>query len=198
MSIKKRHNDDGSTTLSGRDGKEYRVPEGIYIISETDAEFKADTQRKVEDALHGALKVGDGVMSSIYIEGVDAFKVYWNRTGQLNVWVLNSEGNPIGWAMFNRRAGRLEESRAVIHPKYRGMGIYPALLRLLKRKVSPIVLSDRLLTVANALQWMRHGTYDLAHRRIRLNPVRRIRGNRPTKQALQRAVVALYTRDATR
>lgn len=201
MTIRKILNADGTATIFGRDGEPYYVPSYIQLIKEPEIGFKKSVRDQVEDAVEGALGDMTATMSAIRSEKFGFLKVMYSTGGsRLDAMLVDLEGKSVGWAEYARKEGRLEERLAAIHSSYQGKGVYIALLRLLKTEVSPIILSDQTLSVKNALQWLRHGAPSPEHKRIRLNPARpsRRRGPRPTRRDIERAVLSIYIREATR
>ena len=198
--MKKINNRDGSKTLIGRDGTKYLVPAGIIIVRNIESGFKSRVQGIVEDEMDKGYSDISLTMSAIGSERAGNYKVLYNKKGsQLHLMITTLKNVPMGWAIYNRREGRVEESMAAIDQKYRGLGIYPLLIRMIKTEINQVVLSDQSLTVANAIQWLKTGTYSQEHKRIRANPAPRLLiQRRPTRQAIQRAVQALLIREATR
>jgi hypothetical protein len=139
---------------------------------------------------------GPLTISALHVSKSGGFKVAYTTSKSISVVISTIQSRDIGWAVFDIRGEVLVEAMAVIAPDYRGLGVYTALLRLLKVEVGPVVLSDKKLSVANAIQWMRHGAYDPDSGRMRLNPRRERRT--PTRRHVEQAIFAIYTRDATK
>jgi GNAT superfamily N-acetyltransferase len=185
---------DGSKVLVTADGTRYPVPPGIRIIPETEASFKLQVQAAVMQQVNAwCTEKGGCDLHVVSVPKVGSYKMWFTKKGHPHVMLEGPDG-PMAWAFFARKRNSLIELAAAVHPKFQGKGVYGALLRHLKQYVAPVILSDQTLTTANALQWMRHGTYAPKHRRFKLNP----KGRRPTAAAFQAAIRALYTRDLTR
>lgn len=78
-----------------------------------------------------------------------------------------------GILAFRSRPKLLVESRAALRPEHRGRGIYPFVLKELRRQFKRPLQSDRELTDSNRRAWIRAGAVEDGIR-YRINPPQRL------------------------
>jgi len=95
-------------------------------------------------------------------------KLYWAIVQQGTNRVMGG-----GWFVFRTRPERcLEEARAALKLEYRGKGIYPEVLKALRKLFGRPLVSDRQLSAANRKAWLKLGAkvMDDHTKRLRINP----------------------------
>lgn len=76
-----------------------------------------------------------------------------------------------GWFVFQTRPRRvLRELRAALWKAHRGRGIYPRILKALRRQFRRPLESDIRLSSANIKAWEKVARFDLQSERFRMNP----------------------------
>jgi hypothetical protein len=79
-----------------------------------------------------------------------------------------------GWFRYQTRPRRvLSEERAALFSAHQGRGLYPLILKDLRRVFKRPLESDRKLTDHNRRVWAKLGAYDTASGRYQINPRRR-------------------------
>ena len=179
---------DGSWTIEV-EGTTYHIPADIEILRDKGDWFLDIVRDRVEAACGKEARYLDFPL--IDTQGDSYLATSWKVKDTLFYIVLQN-GKHIGWVEYRSEENRLYERYVALLPKYQRRGVYTALTKLLKKYVAPVILSDRALTISNALRWMKHGVFDQEHRRFRVNP-----GRRPTKHHLKEAVRFLLNRSHT-
>jgi hypothetical protein len=151
-------------------------PGDDFVVSTITEAFERVTQR---DGGHG------GVMHAIRVPGMAAPTMYSQRVKGKLSWIVRDRGaegvqglifgsapleDVVAGGTFGLgQEAATEFSAAAIHA-YRGRGLYPAVLHELRRHIGTPLLSDRVLSAANAIVWNRLGAYDPDIGRFRVNP----------------------------
>lgn len=168
------------------EGKEYLVPAGISVTKEKYDYFVDDVREYVTK---NAFPFGS--LHLFMVRDVAYKAIITEKDDSVFVIMMTAGSDHIGWAAFSRDKNTLVEHFAAVSPSFRRKGIYSGLIAYLKKRISPIILSDKSLSVSNALRWMKMGTYDSTYGRYRANP-------KPSKRDMRLAVLSLFTRAHTR
>lgn len=134
-------------------------------------------------AVHKILDVvNQGVEGDIHaVTTVDALKlrdgsivrVSTVRSGGLIYWLVQDWSGKHDWAGGFFREGHHEhkEEAAVALPAIRGRGLYRAVLTHIRKTYKKALISDRSLSRANILSWIRAGSVIGTHR-FKINPAK--------------------------
>ena len=130
----------------------------LRVLTLVDKGLGVDTGRP---AIVDALRLRDGVEVRIITKQVDS-TIYW----LVQDWIGRSS-----WAggMFSVGSMEHTEEVAVALPAMRGRGLYIAVLKHLRKTYKRALLSDRSLSEANILTWVRAGA-SVGADRFRINP----------------------------
>lgn len=157
-------------------GRAMFSPGEDFVAATITEAFARVTQR---DGGHG------GVMHAIKAPGLSAPTMYSQRVrGQLS-WIIRDRGavgvpgltfggppleDVVAGGTFGLGQEAATEFAAAAITAYRGLGLYPVVLHELRRHIGTPLLSDRVLSAANAIVWNRLGAYEADIGRFRINP----------------------------
>jgi hypothetical protein len=177
------------TLFTSASGRQVLIPFNVQVITPR-PDFHLFVRHRVQDGVRG-LRQGHMIPFNLPGQGSDYWRMLYFITKNHIYITVQLDGDDVGWAMFNRKDGNLQESFAAIDPKHHGKGVYSAVLREMRRlaKKRPL-LSDRALSIANILVWSKVGTFSKRRGRFRHNPG-------PSRLQYEKALIALYNRAYT-
>ena len=111
------------------------------------------------------------VVGSLIIKGGLAVRIVTKYSGGLIYWVVQDWFGKHAWSGGFFKAGTNEniEEAAVALPAMRGRGLYPAVLKYIRKEYKKPLLSDRVMSLPNILSWVRMEA-SVGVRRFRINP----------------------------
>lgn len=165
------------TEITYASGRKILVPAGITIFAPK-AGFEAQVLETVERAFDRAEVFPDGIAIHTGKKNGWIYKILALNVGKRVYWRVHGVDGPVAWGYLEVRdqpgkSPYLTAALAACLPAHRGQGLYPAVLKAIRKQYSIVVMSDQILSPTALLLWATIGSYVDAQRRYRLNPARR-------------------------
>ena len=111
------------------------------------------------------------IVDSLRLKDTSVVRIVTKKSGGLIYWLVQDWLGRENWAGGFFRYGSKEhaEEAAVASPAMRGRGLYMAVLRHIRKTYKRPLISDRTLSVANVMSWVRAGAV-VGEERFRINP----------------------------
>lgn len=151
-------------------GKLYvEIPKNLEIVS-LRPRTVLNTLCLVEEGMGKDLHI-EATIDALRLRDGNEVRIMTKRSGGVIYWVIQDWFGKSDWAagVFSCGTKTHTEEVAVALPAMRGRGLYMTVLKYLRRTYKKPMLSDRKLSTANILSWIRAGGV-AGSERFKINP----------------------------
>jgi hypothetical protein len=151
-------------------GRTYvEIPQGLKVVSLRPRAI-VDTISLVERGLDKDLNIV-AIIDALRLRDGNEVRIMTKLSGGVVYWLIQDWFGRANWAagVFSCGDKHHTEEVAVALPAMRGRGLYTSVLRHIRKTYKKSLLSDRRLSMANILAWMRAGAV-VGSERFKINP----------------------------